>query len=150
VVNKRSRSSKGSANGSDGGNANIDGNSCANASVDTSVSSGSGSGNSKKKPPSPSAAEETQAPSKRAKELQLTQEEVELKGAPEGAVYEVAVLHAEQIEPSNEPDAEIRVSVRFLLDACGKREVALLAHCCSVMCCDIQQTTNKTACVANG
>lgn len=76
-------------------------------SSERSDSSGGDAAVSKKKPLSPSAV---QQPSKRVKELQLTEEEAALKGAPEGAVYEVTVLNSEEIEPSKDPEAEMRVS----------------------------------------
>ena len=48
-------------------------------------------------------------PPKRVKELQLSEEEANLKGAPEGTVYEIAVLLSSEIEPSHSPEAELNV-----------------------------------------
>ena len=48
-------------------------------------------------------------PTKRVKELQLSEEEANLKGAPEGTVYEIAVLLSSEIEPSRSPETELNV-----------------------------------------
>jgi hypothetical protein len=47
----------------------------------------------------------------KTKELQLSEEEIRLKGAPEGSVYEVCVQSSEEIQPSTEPVQELQVDL---------------------------------------
>jgi hypothetical protein len=49
------------------------------------------------------------APPKRPKKLALGKDEVHMKGAPEGTVYEVKVYRSEELQPSPDPEAELLV-----------------------------------------